>query len=181
MTSEKAAETAARIDYHIANANHPAYGVISSVYNSGTQTIDSTTPYDLGATINLRQQVTGGSGQTWRFLWTLLCVPTASGSGGSSRFRLQGPGFGTYSGYWLTSIANGPATVARYDNTSGFNVFMTGPVMSSSIPVYVVQIGGRCTFTGNGWLTVEAALTGSGDCQYVIAGGSSMDLWQIPQ
>lgn len=174
MTSDKSYDNAQRIDALVPRVAAVETSVVTTVYNTGTTTIASTSPTDLGATLGLQQTVTVGS---WRFRWQLMCVPNGTGSAGNGRFRLATPAF-SGGGYTFQSVANGPLTIARFDNTSGGGVFFSGPAFSATDPVYNVVIEGRCTFTASGALTVQAALTAAGDGQYVIAVGSSMDAWQ---
>jgi hypothetical protein len=148
---------------------------VATARNTSTTTILSTSPTDLGAAIGLQQTIGPGS---WRFRWHLMCVPNGSGSAGNSRFRLSTPSFSD-GGYSLCSLGNGPNVTARFDNTSGGGVFMTGPSMAATgVPIYAIDIEGSCTFTAQGILTVQAAITAAGDSQYVIAVGSSLDTWQ---
>jgi len=148
--------------------------VVLTEANTSTTTITSTSPNDLGASIGLQQTV--GPGQV-RFRWLLMCVPNGTGSAGNGRFRLSTPAFSS-GGYTFQSVANGPLTIARFDNTSGGGVFMSGPSFSATDPVYNIIIEGCCTFTASGLITVQAALTGAGDGEFVIAVGSSLDTWQ---
>lgn len=147
----------------------------STVFTAGSQSIVSTSPVVVsGGGSSLSQNVVTGS---YKFVFHLMCVPNGTGAGGNSRFRLNGPAFSAGS-YTMTNVTNG-ATVARFDNTSGFGVLMPGNPMTSTLPVVDVVIKGVCTFTASAALSVSAALTGAGDAQYVIAIGSSMDLYPI--
>jgi hypothetical protein len=168
--SDKAVDTEQRLNALIAR-------LPSTKRNSSTTTIVSTSPTDLGAAIGLQETVGPG---IWRFRWHLMCVPNGAGTpAGNSRFRLATPAFSD-GGYTLASLGNGPNVTARFDNTSGGGVFMTGPSMNATaVPVYIIDIEGTCTFTAQGILTVQAALTAATDSQYVIAIGSSLDTWQV--
>jgi hypothetical protein len=166
--SDKAVDTEQRLNSLIAR-------LPTTKRNSSTTTIASTSPTDLGASLGLQDTVGPG---VWRFRWLLMCVPNPSGAGGNGRFRLATPAFSD-GGYTFQSVANGPLTIARFDNTSGGGVFFSGPQFSTTDPVYNIIIEGNCTFTATGLITVQAALTSAGDGQYTIAIGSSLDTWQV--
>jgi hypothetical protein len=161
--------------------NQQYKGTDGNVYNTGRASVATTAAQTIVST----SYVTAGSpglslpvaAAAYRFRFHIWFVPNSTGTAGNAAFRLQGPAFttGSYAGDFA---GNGTTGIVRFDNTSGFNVVLTGPALTASSSIfYRGDIEGRCVFTSAGTLLLQAALSSSGTTEFVIAQQSFLELF----
>jgi hypothetical protein len=164
---------AAQLNYASFDGNDYNTGRLTALFTGTSQTINSTSMVNVNG---LTVPVAAG---TYKFRSFIPLVTNGSGAAGAPAFKLQGPAFSS-GGYILSGMTNGSTGVARYDNTSGFNFAMNGPGLTATSGLAtVVWIEGFCVFTASGTLLVQAALSGAGTSQYVVAVGAYLELSPI--
>jgi hypothetical protein len=154
-------------------------------YNTGRCTISMTAAQTIssvtytgvtGGGVALSAPVVAG---TYHFRFHVWLKDNGAGAAGNADFKVQGPAFtvGSYAGDFA---GNGTTGIVRFDNTSGFNVVLTGPGLTSgSGTFYRGDIEGVCTFTAAGTLLLQAAISGAGTTNFVIAAGSFLELFPV--
>lgn len=157
-------------------------GPDTNVYDTGRLTVFTTAAQTISSTVYTG--VTGGGvalsapviAGTYHFRFHLWYKDNGAGAAGNADFKVQGPAFtvGSYAGNFA---GNGPLVSVRFDNTSGFNVVLVGPALTSGSGVFfVADIEGVCTFTAAGTLALQSAISAAGTTNFVIAAGSFLEL-----
>lgn len=163
-----------QLEYESFDANEYNTGRITLPLTGSSQTISSTSPVIIN---NMTTPVAIG---TYHFRAHIMYVGNGTGATGTADFRIICPAF-TVGGYSLVGTANGPLVSVRYDNTSGGGVNLQAPSMVGGVSNlrFDVVIEGSATFTASGTLAVQGLLDGAGLAQFVIAGGSTFEVFPV--
>lgn len=149
-----------------------------SVVSTAATTIASTSPAILGSPTAFSAPVAIG---TYHFRAHLMYIGNGTGATTASpAFRVTCPAFSAGS-YQLVGTANGPLVSVRFDNTSGGGVDLAAPSLTSGDVTtrFDAVIEGALAFSATGILSITARIPVSTNAQYVIAQGSSFDVWPI--
>jgi hypothetical protein len=116
----------------------------------------------------------------YKFRFHVMYVGNGTGVTASPLFRVRSPTFSSGS-VQLVGTANGPLVSVRFDNVNGFGSSMSAPALTAgdSTTRYNVVIEGSAVFTAAGGLDVQASIGVAGNAQFVIAQGSTLELFPI--
>jgi hypothetical protein len=116
----------------------------------------------------------------YKFRVHIMYVGNGVGVAASPLFRMRSPAFSSGS-LSLTGLANGPLVSVRFDNTSGFGSSMAAPALiaGDTTTRYNVVIEGSAVFTAAGGFDVQASIGAAGNAQFVIAAGSTFELYPV--
>jgi hypothetical protein len=145
---------------------------------TGPQTISSTGFTTLsGGGITLSKALKAGS---YSFRAHLMYVGNGTGTAGNALFKMNSAAFSSGS-CQLVATANGPLVSVRFDNASGFGGSLIGPALTTGDTTTRVNavIEGQAVLTAAGTLNVQAAISGAGTSQFIMAAGSKLEIFPV--
>lgn len=172
---------AAGIIHYSLGGQHKYASADGNYYNTGRLTLRTT-----GGTISATAFATIGglsapvAAAEYHFRAHLMYVGNGTGTTAVALFKVTSPAF-TSGSLSLVGTANGPLVSVRFDNASGFGTSLSAPVLTAadSTTRYDAVIEGDAIFTASGTLAVQAAINGAGTAQFVIAAGSTLELFPV--
>jgi hypothetical protein len=116
----------------------------------------------------------------YNFRFHVMYVGNGTGVTANPLFRVRSPAFSSGS-LQLVGTANGPLVSVRFDNASGFGGSLSAPALTAgdNTTRYNVVIEGSAVFTASGGLDIQASIGVAGNAQFVIAQGSTLELFPI--